>query len=143
MKRLFPVLWFGFLAFFVVMAFLTGISGPDRIPFLLMPVLMAVFGFFLMKVLIFDLVDEVWDAGDYLLIRNKGEEARVRLDEIVNVSYSGFSSPKRATLRIRKAGRFGNEVTFVPVSKGWPFARNQMIDELIDRIDAARRGLAA
>ena len=35
---------------------------------------MVAFGYFIMKRLIFDLVDEVVDAGDALMIRNRGQE---------------------------------------------------------------------
>src|SRR5262245_46016515 len=124
-KRVFPVVWFGFLAIFVVIIILGGISGQERWPVLIVHVLMAALGYLLMKALVLDLVDEVWDAGDYLLVRNKGEEIRVRLGEIVNVSYSAFSNPRRTTLLLRTAGRLGREITFIPVSSAWPFSRNQ------------------
>ena len=54
-----------------------------------------------------DLVDEVWDASDALVVRNKGEEARIRLSDIINVSYSPVGSPPRVTLSLRTPGRFG------------------------------------
>ena len=37
---------------------------------------MMAFGFFIMKKLVFDLVDEVWDDGDTLLVKNRGQEER-------------------------------------------------------------------
>ena len=46
------------------------------------------FGYFVMKKLVFDLVDEVWDDGEALLIKNRGQEERVALRDIKNVSYS-------------------------------------------------------
>ena len=46
------------------------------------------FGYFVMKKLVFDLVDEVWDDGEALLIKNRGQEEHVALRDIKNVSYS-------------------------------------------------------
>ncbi len=139
-KRVFPIFWFGFLAVFFLTALFVIPWSPENVIFLVMPVVMAAFGYFLMKALVFDLVDEVWDAGDHLVVRNKGEDSIIRLEDIVNLNYSTFSNPKRATLRLRSAGRLGREIAFIPVSKVWPpFARNEIIDGLVDRIDAARR----
>jgi hypothetical protein len=141
-KRVFPIFWFGFLTVFFLIAIFAVPRGPETLPFLIVPAFMAVFGYVLMKAMVFGLVDEVWDAGEFLVVRNKGEETTVRLEEIVNVSYTTFQSPGRATLRLRNAGRLGKEIAFVPVSRPriWPpFSPNEVIDGLIDRIDAARR----
>jgi len=138
-KKVFPILWFGFLAVFLGTA-LFGIPRQiEAIPFLIAPLIMGVVGYVVMRKMLFNLVDEVWDAGDFLVVRNRGEETTIRLEEIVNVSYTTFSNPSRAILRLRQAGRFGQEIPFIPVNKGWAFSKNAMIDQLIDRIDAARR----
>jgi hypothetical protein len=45
-KRIFSIIWFGFLAVFVLVALLNGL-GPDQIsnlPILIVPVLMAIIG---------------------------------------------------------------------------------------------------
>ena len=65
-KRLFPLLWFGFLAVFVLTTILAGAVAKDAIV-LIIPCVMAVFGYFIVKKLVWDLVDEVYDDGDYLL----------------------------------------------------------------------------
>jgi hypothetical protein len=49
-----------------------GIEAPP-FPICIAPVIMIV-GYFIMKKLVFDLVDEVWDDGGSLLIRNRGHE---------------------------------------------------------------------
>lgn len=140
-KRVFPIFWFGFLALFVVIAVFARTSARELLPFVIVPAIMAVGGYFVMKRLVFDLVDEVWDGGDFLLIKSKGEQERIPLDAIVNVSFSAASSPQRATLKLRTPGRFGSEVSFLPVAGFFPFGRNEVIDRLIERIDAARRGV--
>ncbi len=115
-------------------------KGELHAQFLLVPVIMAIFGYFIMKKLVFDLVDEVWDAGDTLIIKNKNQEERIPLSEIMNVSYSPFMNPPRVTLTLRRPGRFGKEITFSPPIRILPFSKNPIVDELINRIDAKRRG---
>ena len=146
-KRVIPVIWFGFLAFFVVIALSAMIAkGKLQILFLLIPVLLipafiAVIGYVIMKLLVLDLVDEVWDSGDALIVKNKNQEELIPLSEIMNVSYSVLMNPPRVTLTLRRPSRFGKEVSFIPPFTGFmPFTKSPIINELIDRIDAKRRG---
>ena len=101
---------------------------------------MAVFGYFFMKKLIFDLVDEVWDMGDELIIKNKGREDRIALSAIINVSCSVFTNPPRVTLTLRDRGIFGREITFCAPVRLLPFSKSPIIDDLIERIDKKRSG---
>ena len=141
-KRVFPTIWFGFLAFVMIVSLARpgGKDAPPILPFVAIPIGMAVFGFFLMKHLVWDLVDEVYDCGDSLLVKNRGEEDRIELSNIMNVSASQMMNPPRVTLRLRTPCRFGSEVSFSPVVRRTlnPFARNELVDELIVRVDAAR-----
>jgi hypothetical protein len=110
--------------------------------FLLVPVFLAIFGYFSMKKFVFDLVDEVLDDGDALIIRNGGTEERVALADIINVSYSQFTNPPRVTLSLRNPGQFGYRVSFCTPAYFSPFrvfSTNPTIDELIERIDAERQ----
>ncbi len=143
-KKGFPLLWFGFLGFFVVDAVANGAFEKDPM-FLVVPCLMAVFGFFLMKKLVWDLADEVYDGGDFLLVKNRGEEDRVLLSNIMNVSASTNMNPPRITLRLVNPGRFGTEISFSPASPFTlnPFAKNQVAEDLIVRVDKARSTRAA
>lgn len=138
-KRVFPILWFGFLVVFLSLSIAGGAYQEDVV-FLIGPCVMAVFGFFLMKKLIWDLVDEVHDCGDTLLVRNRGEEERVALSNIMNVNASMNMRPPRITLRLAKSGKFGSEISFSPVTPFTlnPFARNPIVDDLIVRVDEAR-----
>jgi hypothetical protein len=145
-KRVFPVLWFGFLAIFVLTAFLAiRRTHGEAIPMLFMPVIMAVVGYTLFRRLLFDLVDEVWDDGDELVVRNGGVEERLPLRSVINIGYSIITNPERVTLTLRDAGPFGKEITFMPLSRPFSFrwfSRNPIIDELIERVDQARRPTA-
>jgi hypothetical protein len=123
-KKVFPAIWFGFLAFFMLFAIPAG-ATEENPTFLFVPIGMAVFGFFLMKKLVWDLVDEVHDHGEYLLVKNRGESERIPLTNVMNVSSTSFSNPPRVTLRLVKQGRFGNEIAFQPAGFSLnPFAKN-------------------
>lgn len=84
-KRVFPLIWFGGLAAFLV----TALRGPVKEGewmFLAVPIFMAAVGVLVMKKLVWDLADEVNDGGDYLLIRKGSEQERVPLsivDELI------------------------------------------------------------
>src|SRR5665213_14164 len=140
-KRVFPLIWFGFIVLFV----LTDLSAARRtplqlIPFLAVPLLMAVFGYILFRNLLFNLVDEVWDSGDELVVKNAGVEERIALKNIINVGFSTMINPEHVTLTLREPSRFGKEITFSPPRRFMPFARSPIINGLIERVDQARRG---
>lgn len=140
-KRVFPVVWFGFLAFFVITGFFATSAGkPLPIPFFIGPIVMAIFGYWFFKKLIFDLADEVSDAGDFLVVRFGKVQEKVALTNIINVSYVVMMNPPRVTLTLRKPCRFGKEISFSAPTSWVPFSRSPVISELIERIDAARQG---
>ena len=138
-KKWFPLLWFGFIAFFIVTSIISGATNKTPL-FLIIPSLMAVLGFFLMKKLVWNLVDEVYDGGDFLLVKNKGEEERIALSNIMNVSASISMNPPQITLRLVTPAKLGSEISFSPKFKFsmLPFAKNEVAEDLIVRIDKAR-----
>jgi hypothetical protein len=140
-KRVFPVLWFGFLILFIAGPFVSSVvwnTAPPPPPFFIVPAIMIGAGYFVMKRLIFVLVDEVWEDDDSLLIKNRGEEERVAFSDIKNVSYSPFVNPPRVTLSLRRSSVFGNDITFNAPIRFVPFSRSPIIQDLIDRVDRAR-----
>jgi hypothetical protein len=145
MKRVFPVMWFGFLAIFVALGVATARHVPKAPPAYIafvVPLLMACFGYFLLRRLVFDLADEVYDEGDALRVRFGGEEERIPLSNIANISFAGLTNPPRATLTLRQPGRFGKEVTFSPIQKVFGSllrTSNPIVTDLIERVDAARQ----
>jgi hypothetical protein len=139
-KYIFPSIWFGVLGIMLVVGLTarnSRVSPP--LPFFIMPVVMAAFGYFLMRKLVWDLADEVLDAGDSLIVRFGVEEQRIPLASITNVSYAYMINPARVTLRLRESCRFGREIAFAAPTSYIPFARSQEIEDLIERVDAARR----
>jgi hypothetical protein len=139
-ERVFPAIWFGFLILFIAIPLVSsaGRNAPP-LPFFIWPVVMMIFGYFIMKKLVFDLVDEVWDDGDSLLIKNRGEQQRLALSDIKNVSYSPYMNPPRVTLSLRRPTVFGDEITFNAPMRIVPFSKSPMVADLIDRIDLARQ----
>jgi hypothetical protein len=87
------------------------------------------------------LADEVWDAGDALVVKAGGQEARIPLGEIVNVGYSMLINPPRVVLLLRNPTQLGQEISFIPKREFTlnPLARSKLIDDLIMRVDVARR----
>jgi hypothetical protein len=137
-KYVFPVIWFGFIAVF----FTAAVSGPGRsfLPLLVVPLFLAIFGFVLLKKLAWDLADEVYDCGDYLVVRKAGEEDNIALSNIMNVSASLLLNPPRITLKLVQPGKFGSEIAFTPIKAFTfnPFAKDQVSEDLIVRVDEAR-----
>jgi hypothetical protein len=143
-KKGFPILWFGFLFFFIAQALWTRPIDED-LPFIIIPCVMIVIGFFVMKKFVWDLADEVYDDGGSLLVRFRSEEDRISLSNIMNVSASTNMNPPRITLRLARSGKFGADVSFSPVT-GFtlnPFAKNKVAEDLIVRVDQARRSTRA
>ena len=141
-KRIFPAVWFGFLVIFILLAFIGGAfdRGP-KLPLIIVPLAMAVFGYFIMKKLVFDLMDEVIDEGSfYVLVKNKNTEERIDYQNIKNISYTVMTNPNRVTLSLRSPCRFGKEVSFSPPMSWVPFRENKDIIELINKVDKIRGG---
>ena len=91
-----------------------------------------------MKKLVFDLVDEVWDDGDALVVKNRGQEQRIAFSDIKNVNYSPFVNPPRVTLSLRRPTIFGEQITFCAPVRLVPFSTSPVINDLIERVDRAR-----
>jgi len=138
-KRVFPVFWFGFVAIFVLIGLFGEHAAGAAFPIFVVPALMALIGYLIMKHLIFTLADEVLDAGDALIVRFGSEQERIPLNEVINISYAYLQNPSRVTLTLRTPSRFGKEVSFMPPQRFLAFAKSPIVAELIERVDAARR----
>jgi len=140
MKRIFPLIFVAIMLVPVGLFF--GVQrNPPPVQILILPVLMLPVLYVIMRKLVWDLADEVYDGGDYLLVKYGDQEERIPLANIMNVSATLMVNPPRVTLRLVKPGRFGKEVTFTPVRPMTlnPFSRNGVADDLIERVDKARR----
>ncbi|HYB98691.1 MAG TPA: hypothetical protein VEC57_06095 [Candidatus Limnocylindrales bacterium] len=138
-KRVFPVLWFVFLGGFLVHVAVSG-RGRERPMLFVIPTVMAAFGFVTTRKLVGDLADEVYDCGDFLLFKRGGEEERIALSDVMNVSITTLVNPPRITLRLAAPCRFGDEIAFSPIVglRLNPFGRIEIGEDLIHRVDRAR-----
>jgi len=138
-KWVFPLLWIGFLVFFVGSSIADGVVEKDPM-FLIGPVVVAVIGAFMFRHLVWDLADAVDDHGSHLVVRRRGREVRIALSNIMNVNISMATSPQRVTLRLVEPCEFGANVVFSPKSPLTlnPFAKNEIAENLMERAYAAR-----
>jgi hypothetical protein len=140
-KRVLPIFWFGFLGLFVLTPiFVNRSNNKLPWPLFIVPVMMVIFGYVLLKKIVFDLADEVTDGGDFLVVRFGKIQERIALANIINVSYSVMMNPPRVTLTLRQPCCFGKEVSFSPPVSWIPFSKSPIVAELIERIDAIRMG---
>ena len=139
-KRILPRLLLVVVTIPILLAFTVG-RGQPPLQLLFFPVIMLPVFFVIFRKLVWDLMDEVYDGGDYLLVKNGGKEERIPFSNIMNVSSTLMVNPPRITLRLVTPGRFGKELTFSPVRPLTlnPFTRNQIAENLIERVDRARR----
>jgi hypothetical protein len=136
-KRIFPAVpLVGGAALFLGDIVKNGVMSGDT---LLGPLLMGIFALGI-GFRVWDLVDEVYDAYDHLLVRNRGLEEAIPLSNIINVSASLSPNYRRITLRLAEPCAFGREIAFWPATEFSlnPFSRSSFVDELIDRVDRAR-----
>ncbi len=136
LKWLFPVFWFGILGISAIGALL--VEGAS-IAAVIMPVVMMVLGYFVMKLFIWDLADEVFDYGEYLVVRKGDLEQKIPLGDIVNVNYMSMSSPPRITILCRTLGPLGTEIAFMGPITFNPFKKPELVVDLIERVDRERR----
>ena len=113
LKWAFPALWFGGLALLMLSAFNEGWAGQDPMVFIA-PALLIVFGWVFFKSFLWDVADEVHDAGDALRVHYRRDEETIAFADVLDVSITRFASPQRISLRLARAGRFGEQVVFIP-----------------------------
>ena len=137
--KAFPFFFFGFLAFMLALMMMNGALGAPM--FLLTLVAISVIGYFYWKVSLRDIMDEVYDCGDFLVLKKRCEEDTVLLSNINNVRFStdrrGVSA--RITLSLDSPGKFGQEVSFAPPPQiyfGAP--KNEIAADLLDRARSGR-----
>lgn len=100
---------------------------------------MATIGYFIARKHELSFVDEVWDAGTELVVKNNGVEERILLAEITKIKYTLLSRPPTVVLSVRNPTRLGSEITFAAQLTLWPF-KNPLIADLIRRVDALSDG---
>lgn len=138
-KKVFPALWFGFVGMIFSGGLFSAVKDGSGFGFLLFPVGIGIFGFMIMKSFVWNLVDEVWDDGNSLVVRNKGREARIDLLNVININHTAFTNPPSVSLTLRTPCEFGRVVKFSPPQRLWGFSEHPVVTELIERVDRKRQ----
>ena len=140
-KRVSPILFFGVVLLMFGFGLLPVLRDRQvsTVTFPVVLLLLAVFAYRFMKKSVFNLADEVLDAGNALVVRGGGQEERIALSDIKNVNYSPYMSPPQVTLSVRRHTVFGETIAFCAPVSMFPLRSSAVIDDLIDRIDAARQ----
>jgi hypothetical protein len=137
-KTVIPVFMLGIAA--LMLAIMVGVMIRDR------EINFAVIGFIgLAMVYVYTeyrkrsvgLIDEVWDDGESLLLRNDGQEERIPITNILKLKYGGLGNAQFVTLTLREPCRFGKEIRFVPPRKLFQFFKNPLIVDLARRVKNA------
>lgn len=147
-RRVFPLVWFGFIAVFFALSLWARIHPgridglPPDLVFLVMPALMVVIGYFVFRRLVFNLMDEAWLDGDCLVVANRAQKRRVPLTGVMNVNATTTTNPRRITVMLRTASPLGTEFSFMPASPRGLFSLfkpDPVATELIKRVDGLRQ----
>jgi hypothetical protein len=134
-RRVYPVLWFGMLGLVMLGALVGGIPRSRMIEFWLSFFALAAFVYYRVKSQIWSLVDEVWDAGDSLIVRNRGQEVRIDLLDIRCVDYSHGRGSAMVKIQLREPCVFGSTLKFNAYASFLPWGTPPIVKELRQRID--------
>ncbi|BDU18753.1 hypothetical protein DYGSA30_02100 [Dyella sp. GSA-30] len=147
-KWVFPVVWLGFVGLGVFTGLFSEHTGQGSLDpmIVVIPIFMFAFGFFLFRQLLGGLVDEVTLDGDNLIVKKGDEHLRISLADVINVNSFSSINPRRISLRLRNSTRLGRDIDFIPAGRRRSLRflgmtrLDPLAEELIDRIEALRRG---
>jgi hypothetical protein len=139
-KRVFPIVWFGSIAFFLCVVLKVGIAENKPVIvfalFIVVQLILAISGYAFFKRVLFTVMDEVWDSGSHLIVKFKEAEDRIAFTDISDVTYT--TRPAHVKLRLSKPSTFGKEISFAPAFRTMQKSMQEFAQELKDRADAAR-----
>lgn len=136
-KRILPAMLFGVILLATLVAAADKNSAGEFIGLIVGTLFVGGIMFFVCRELSFNVADEVYDCGDYLLIKKGGSELRIRLDEIINVHFAP-SRPPRLSLLLEKETPLGTEISFFPPTVFSPGKPPPVARDLILRTEQAR-----
>ncbi|QDU09404.1 GNAT family N-acetyltransferase [Gimesia aquarii] len=133
-KKLSPIIFLCAL-FYVMTMLVFGVRGNPIFAIYFTPIIIIAL-WSILKSKELKVLDEVYDDGDSLLLRNSGKEIRVNLGDIKHISY-GTKRSRRPTviMNFRQDNELGTEVRFWPAGEDiLSWEENNDIEELIGRI---------
>ncbi|MCB1592638.1 MAG: hypothetical protein KDI90_09330 [Alphaproteobacteria bacterium] len=113
-----------------------GLKDMNVSPFVIVGamVLNAIVFFTLYRQFFLPMVDTVYDCGDSLLVQNSGQDVRVPLSDVVNLSFQHSV----IVLDVRTDTPFGKKIKFAAPNQHIVSTEHPVIVELLPRIDQAR-----
>ena len=136
LKNLYPI---SFFVLFVVLLMVNGSSVKEDPVVFLVICAVVMLGYFVVYSLTYELMDEVFDHGEYLELRFKGKEETVYVNNIVSVnSSSSIYAGPRITLVLRVPCKFGRTIFFSPTPEYGlnAFKKNRVAEDLKSRVDS-------
>lgn len=132
---IFPIVWFGMLLFFAFAFLVSNDKSLAEWLILLVLFIVAVMSQFKIN----RLVEEVYLAGDTMILVRKGVKECVRLKSISEVEISNGETTT-VVLHLACSTQFGQRIEFLPASESKlkPFKGRAIVDELKRRIAAAK-----
>lgn len=125
-KRVFPVVWFGFLVLFLHIVVATvGFNNlfPGYFVIFFWMCIMAVGGLMMMRWLLFPFMDEVYLLDDRMIVRNRSAEDSFLVTNIIKVEPGWMNQQGVITLTLREPCFFGREIAFCAPIRWGPFAQ--------------------
>jgi hypothetical protein len=142
-KHILPYLWFGISIAIEATLLLVFPFSHEYMIYFMLPFVLVVIGYVIMTNLIFDLVDEVYDCGNYLMVINNGKKDKIYFKNISQLNALLTINPPRITLTLDRECKFGKEITFSPETQIslTMFSKNQILENLKDRVYKAHKEL--
>jgi hypothetical protein len=128
-----PAFFFGIIAVVTVEFIPEVIRGRVSGEVLFIPAIMTIFGYLMMRWLVFPLMDEVWIDGDDLIVRNWGEEERFPITNIIDVEGSYMVNPEHIGIILEPPSRFGKWIRFAAPIRLFRFSTHPIARELAER----------
>jgi hypothetical protein len=133
-----PLVALGFGVFFVLFI----VSKADHLGDAVPVVIFFLVAFFVLKLSFKNIVEEVYDCGDFLLIKNNHTEEKIPFKNIENITYSRQQRGGiLITLHLLYPGKFGSRITFIPnQGRTYLFKKPSIVEELLQRAKTAKSG---
>jgi hypothetical protein len=133
-KYILPAIWLAVLVYIVYASISTVGVEVFKTIFTVIFLFVLMLGFFILKEFHMGLVDEVWDGGDFLLVKNKGKEGKIYLTNIKNIKYGAISNIDKVTLTLDEPGIFGEKISYNARMSVNPFKRDPLVKMLEEKI---------
>jgi hypothetical protein len=132
-KRAMPLLWAVFMLMITVSLAGDIVRGNSHVSFVdLLPFwAIGAFAYVVNWLLTYGLADEVWEAGDHLVVRTGAMSVRLPIADIESVSEFPFSRPRRITLQLERPGLLGCAVVFLPFDGSFQSRSGRAVSPMI------------